>query len=128
VDEVVPVQLLIDQNLPPGLVRHLADLYPGSRHVRDFGLREGSDGAIWEVARRGSLILVTRDSDFSARSLASGHPPKVIWLRVGNRTKAAFEELLRSEVEQIKSFALDPTTGLLVLRRPAPGRSRSDVG
>ena len=113
--QVVPVRLLIDQNLPAGLVRHLADLYPGSHHVRDFDLRAGSDREIWDTARLGGLIIVTRDADFGTRSVTHGHPPKVIWLRVGNRAKAAFEQLLRSEVARIREFALDPATGLLVL-------------
>ncbi len=32
-EEVRPVRLLIDQNLPAGLARHISDAFPGSRHV-----------------------------------------------------------------------------------------------
>ena len=39
--------LLFDQNLAPALARRLADLYPGSAHVRDAGLAAADDEAIW---------------------------------------------------------------------------------
>ena len=83
--------------------------------MRDFGLRQGNDRAIWDTARREGMIIVTRDSDFRARSFAAGHPPKVIWLNVGNCSKSAVESILRDAVERIRSFAADPATGLLEL-------------
>jgi predicted nuclease of predicted toxin-antitoxin system len=115
VEEALPARLLIDQNLHAGLARHLADLFPASRHVRDFGLRQGNDRAIWDTARREGMIIVTRDSDFRVRSLAAGHPPKVIWLNVGNCSKSAVEVILRDGVERIHTFAADPAAALLVL-------------
>ena len=40
------MKLLFDQNLSPRLVHLLADLYPGSTHVRDVGLGEADDVTI----------------------------------------------------------------------------------
>lgn len=51
-----PPRLLLDQNLAPALARRLADLYPGSAHVRAFGLAAADDEAVWahaEAAGRG---------------------------------------------------------------------------
>jgi predicted nuclease of predicted toxin-antitoxin system len=42
------MKLLFDQNLSPRLARLLADLYPGSIHVREVGLRDAVDAAIWD--------------------------------------------------------------------------------
>ena len=42
------MKLLFDQNLSPRLPRQLADLYAGSVHVREVGLRNSDDGAIWD--------------------------------------------------------------------------------
>ncbi|MEP6685912.1 MAG: DUF5615 family PIN-like protein, partial [Verrucomicrobiota bacterium] len=39
--------MLFDQNLSPRLPRLLSDLYPGSTHVREIGLRDATDLAIW---------------------------------------------------------------------------------
>ncbi|HEX2256079.1 MAG TPA: DUF5615 family PIN-like protein [Afifellaceae bacterium] len=33
------MRLLLDQNLSHRLARHVADIYPGSQHVRDSGAR-----------------------------------------------------------------------------------------
>jgi len=37
------VRLWLDQNLSPRLVAALADLYPGSGHVRNLGLASATD-------------------------------------------------------------------------------------
>jgi hypothetical protein len=42
-----PPRLLLDQNLAPALARRLADLYPDSAHVREFGLATADDEAVW---------------------------------------------------------------------------------
>ena len=78
------MKLLFDQNLSPRLPRLLADLYPESMHVREVGLREGTDAAIWEHAKKNRFVIVSKDSDFQQRSLLFGHPPKFVWRRVGN--------------------------------------------
>lgn len=41
------MRLLFDENLSPQLVRRLADVFPGSAHVRDCGLAGGADVAVW---------------------------------------------------------------------------------
>ena len=45
------MRLLFDANLRPALGRHLQAEYPNSMHVRDVGLRTGSDAQIWEYAK-----------------------------------------------------------------------------
>ena len=107
------IRLLIDQNLPAGLARHLRDVYPGSRHVRDFGQREASDELIWQLAIRGGFVIVTKDSDFGRRSRERGHPPKVIRIRLGNCSKLAIERLLCERFVDIVSFVRDRGSGLL---------------
>jgi predicted nuclease of predicted toxin-antitoxin system len=77
------MRLLFDQNLSPRLPRLLADIYAGSSHVREIGLRDASDSVIWEHAKDHGFAIVSKDSDFQQRSLLSGSPPKFIWLRVG---------------------------------------------
>jgi predicted nuclease of predicted toxin-antitoxin system len=44
------MKLLFDQNLSPRLPGLLSDLYPGSVHVREIGLAEATDTAIWNYA------------------------------------------------------------------------------
>ncbi len=42
------MKLLLDQNLPPSLLRGLSDSFPRSGHVRNLGLDSGtSDGELF---------------------------------------------------------------------------------
>lgn len=78
------MRLLFDQNLSFKLVRLVDDVYPDSIHVRDLQLVEADDLTIWRYAAEHDLVLVSKDSDFHQMSLLYGHPPKTVWLRVGN--------------------------------------------
>ena len=59
------MKLLFDQNLSPGLVERLADLYPGSTHVCGIGLDRASDLAVWNAARELGYAIASQDADFS---------------------------------------------------------------
>jgi predicted nuclease of predicted toxin-antitoxin system len=69
------VKLLFDGNLSPRLVDSLSDLYPDSSHVHERGLGSATDEAIWEFAKEQGLTIVSKDSDFEARSVFLGAPP-----------------------------------------------------
>jgi predicted nuclease of predicted toxin-antitoxin system len=45
------MKLLFDQNLSPHLPSLLADIYAESIHVREVGMRDADDSAIWEYAK-----------------------------------------------------------------------------
>ena len=86
------MKLLLDQNLSPRLVHRLADLYPDAAHVSLVGLDRASDGEVWDYAQANDCIIVTKDADFSDMSVLRGHPPKIIWLRLGNCTTSDVEQ------------------------------------
>lgn len=109
------MRLLFDQNLSPRLTRLIADLYPECLHVREIGLSEADDGEVWEYARRNDCVIVSKDSDFQARSLLYGSPPKFIWLRVGNCTVRVIENLLRKHSATIHTFSQDADKAYLIL-------------
>ena len=71
------MKLLFDQNVSPRLPRVLADIYPESVHVREIGMRDATDTAIWEYAKAYDFVIVSKDSDFQARSLLYGSPAKI---------------------------------------------------
>lgn len=109
------MRLLLDQNLSHRLVQRLADIYPDARHVRSVGLKEATDLAIWEYARREECIIVSKDTDFHQRSFLYGHPPKVIWIRLGNCSTMDVETVLRKAAAEIALFATDDEQSLLAL-------------
>lgn len=93
----------------------LEDLYPGSAHVRDFGLAQGDDDAVWSLAGQRGFIVVSKDDDYHHLSFLYGPPPKVIWLRLGNCTTAHIKQRLRERIETIAHFDADPDAAFLEL-------------
>ena len=59
------MKLLFDQNLSFKLCQDLADLFPGSNHVRLLGLSETGDRALWDYARENGFTIVSQDADFA---------------------------------------------------------------
>jgi len=111
------VKLLFDQNLSPRLVTMLSDLFPGSEHVRSVDLDRSLDTRLWDFASGNDFAIVTKDVDFSDRSAIAGHPPKVIWLRLGNCTTSDIESALRGNRERIEAFEKDDGLGVLAVFR-----------
>ena len=98
-------------------MRRLAELYPGSVHVRQLNLQAADDEAVWRHAAEGGFAIVTKDDDFRQRGFVRGAPPKVIWVRLGNCTADAVEAVLRARHADILAFGTNPTAALLVLTR-----------
>lgn len=109
------MRLLFDQNLSFKLVRLLADVYPDSVHVRDLQLVQADDPTIWRYAAEHELVIVSKDSDFHQMSLLYGHPPKTVWLRVGNAPTSTIAALLRAHHATVRRFHEDPDAALLAL-------------
>jgi predicted nuclease of predicted toxin-antitoxin system len=93
----------------------LADLFPGSIHMQSVGLDCALDDLVWQHARLNGFAIVTSDSEFNAMSVVRGHPPKVLWLQLGNCTTAEIEALIRSWFAAIEAFENDLSLGALVL-------------
>jgi predicted nuclease of predicted toxin-antitoxin system len=98
------MKLLFDQNLSYRLVPALESLYPGSVHIRDVGLAMADDETVWNFAQQQGLVIVSKDMDFYYRSILFGHPPKVVWVRLGNCTTTQIEALLRTRHSRFAHF------------------------
>ena len=109
------MKLLFDQNLSHKLVAKLAAEFPGSAHVRDFGLARASDPAVWSHASAQGFVIVSKDADFQQRALLMGHPPKVIWIRLGNCLTTTVATLLRSHLATLLAFEADPSAAFIAL-------------
>src|SRR4051794_17017474 len=109
------MKLLFDQNLSHKLATELAEDFCDSAHVRDFGLAEASDPAVWSHAAAHGFTIVSKDADFQQRALLMGPPPKVIWIRLGNCTTTAVAALLRSHHATLLAFEADATGTFIAL-------------
>ena len=111
------MKLLFDENLSFSLLDSLRVEFPDSTHVREVGLRGASDEAIWQFARSNGFAIVSKDNDFRQRSFVDGHPPKVIWLAIGNAGTAEVATLLRRERFRLEAFEQDAGAALIVIDR-----------
>lgn len=100
------MKLLFDQNLSHRLPAALAHAFPGSSQVRMLGLGMADDRTIWRYAADNDFCIVTLDSDFADLSALLGHPPKVVWLRCGNRRTDDIEALIRTNSLRILTMTL----------------------
>ena len=97
------MKLLLDENLSRRLVPFLQHDYPGSSQVVLLGLESANDTVIWQTAKADNFVIVTRDADFEELSLVWGQPPKVVWLKAKNLSRANTLRLLlncRSVIEE----------------------------
>jgi len=73
------VRLLLDENVSDRIVASIADLFPGSTHIKAVRLKEAEDNAVWDGAKRHEFTIVSKDTDFRQRAIVFGHPPKFIF-------------------------------------------------
>lgn len=109
------MKLLLDQNLSRKLIQKIADLYPGSCHITAVLSETAGDYEVWKYAKEAGFVIVTKDDDFDQRSILSGSPPKVIWIRLGNCKTADVASLLRHSQKVILRFSEDDEKSILPL-------------
>ena len=109
------MRLLFDGMLSHTLPRLLADLYPGSTHIRDLGMSTSPDTAVWQYARDFDFIVTSEDTDHVELNKRWGFPPKLILVQVGNAATWVVAEKLRRQHRNIRAFSDDPDRGIYEL-------------
>jgi predicted nuclease of predicted toxin-antitoxin system len=98
------VKILIDAQLPPGLKLMLAEAGHEALHVVDVGLRDADDGQVLGYGAREGIAILRKDEDFAGRRLREPHGPIIIWLRVGNCSRAALVRWLTPLLASIEAL------------------------
>lgn len=108
------MRFLIDNNLSPLLVEHLANAGHDAVHLRMYGLQGASDPEVMERARQEHRVLVSADTDFGTLlAFQRATTPSVILLRVGNGRRAAqIAELMLANLSAVQE---DLETGAVVV-------------
>ena len=101
------MRLLFDQNISLRAIKKISGLFPLARQVRELQLENSSDRRIWEYAKDLNYTIVTFDADFYDLVTLYGHPPKVIWLRLGNTVNLNLVKVFENHAEIIKEFVED---------------------
>jgi len=98
------MKLLLDENLSPRIIEQIGISYDEVTQVDALGLRGATDTTIWNFAKENGYTIVSKDSDFRDRALLYGHPPKVVWLNIGNCKTADVVNILNLSKNIIKTF------------------------
>jgi len=109
---------MLDENLSDRIISRIADLYPGSTHLKTHSLIHMDDTMIWDFVKSGDYMITSKDWDFHQLSLLRGFPPKVIYLDIGNCSTQEIVNLLRDKVSDIQTFYDNPLESLLILNKP----------
>ena len=109
------MRLLLDENLSPRLAVELARVFPGSMHVRDLGLASADDESIWQRAKEQGFAILSKDADFHQMSFLRGHPPKVLWMRLGNATTDEIHAAVLRHLDSIALFEENEDAAFLAL-------------
>jgi len=99
------VIIWVDAQLSPAIAEWISSNFSvTATALRDLGLRDATDRAIFFAARSASAILITKDSDFLRLLDELGSPPKVIWLTCGNTSNARLKQILTNTLPQALSL------------------------
>jgi len=107
------VKLLLDENLSRRIVPALQAAYPGTTQAVLAGQEKADDRQLWEFARAGEYVIVTKDDDFIKIQSVLGYPPKIILLSLGNCTNQQVTEALIGTKAEIEAALSKQGTGFV---------------
>ena len=102
------MKLLFDQNISYRVVKKISQLYSEAQQVRALGLENSTNLQIWEFAKMNGYSIVTFDADYFDIASLKGHPPKIIWLRIGNTGTDNLAKLFIDRFKLIEDFISNP--------------------
>ena len=104
--------LLVDNNLPDCLPCWRGEKCQFVKHLGPAW----TDTEIWNYARQHDLTIVTKDSDFSHRILASTPPPRVLHLRIHNQRLHQLDDFMAAALAQRSGAAAGRRAAAIPLR------------
>ena len=102
------MKLLFDQNISFRILKSLPDEFNDSIHTSQAQLNGKRDIELWKFAKKNEFTIVSFDADFCDIANLKGHPPKIIWLRLGNSTTNEVLNKLITNLNLIKTFIESP--------------------
>jgi predicted nuclease of predicted toxin-antitoxin system len=91
----------LDAQLSPLLAPWLAARFGVTVNaLRDLGLRDATDRAIFDGARAANAIVITKDRDFTELVARFGPPPQIVWVTCGNTSNARMRQVFEATLAQ----------------------------
>ncbi|MGR9053278.1 MAG: DUF5615 family PIN-like protein [Gammaproteobacteria bacterium] len=111
------MKLLLDENLSRRAVAFLLDEYPGTTQIALLAMEQAHDREVWDYAKMNDFVIVTKDADFFEMSNLYGQPPKIVWLKMGNQSKAGTINALLTNRQAIERALIDEDKACIELYR-----------
>ena len=102
------MKFLFDQNISHRIVSKIKTVYKNAYSVKDLHLQNSKDKQLWDFAKATNFTIITFDSDFADLATLYGHPPKIIWLRIGNISTNDLSLFLENKHSIISEFINNP--------------------
>lgn len=93
----------------------LTPIFPGCRHVAQFGLLTAGDPIIHAHARAEGLTILSKDDDFRAMIERAGPPPKLLFIRLGNVSTREIATAIIAREADVRAFLAAPSRGIMVI-------------
>lgn len=99
-------EIWIDANLSPAIAKWLSD-HTGFivKSAYSLNLRGLSDPVVFQMAKQsGKVIIISKDADFADLVNRLGSPPKLINIKIGNRSNRLLWEYIQPSVDEAISL------------------------
>lgn len=104
--------MLADENISWRLKRLLSEWDVLPANEIDSAVKI-TDKIIWQHAKINNYSVLTFDEDFVELQNLYGHPPKIVWLRMGNVTTQDVAKRLTQLQASLMAFSEDEQSGVL---------------
>jgi predicted nuclease of predicted toxin-antitoxin system len=97
------IEFWIDLNLPPKMATWLKeDFNVLAKSFAELGFGETADAVVYKTAAKNSntIIITTKDIDFINLQNDIGHPPKILYLNVGNVSNKQLKEIISKHFKE----------------------------
>ena len=85
----------VDAQFSPSIATWIRDNFSvDAVALRDIGLRDADDDAIFAAAKSAAVVVMTKDADFHILLNRLSAPPQVIWVTCGNTSNARLKQIL----------------------------------
>lgn len=89
------MRFVLDAQLPPAIVNWLESKSGcACLHVSSSDFDGADDLTIFQRCRRPGTVIWTKDQDFADLVARLGHPPQIVWVRIGNCSNRRLREVL----------------------------------
>ncbi len=89
------MKIWLDAQISPFIAQWLSSTFNiEAIALKDIGLRDATDRAIFLAARRAEAVALTKDRDLADLVTQLGPPPQIVWVTCGNTSNAKLKAIL----------------------------------